>query len=595
MNDPGEFPGARTDTDSGAAEPSADEATHDALTGLPGTALFRDRLAQMLEGVRYGGPPGALILVALDRVDEIAQQCGREAVDALVRAVSGMLREAAPRSASVCRTDATSFAILVTGMIDGGSVGALLEQAIVPALSGSVQVGERDIPISASIGVALFPADAQDAERLVQLAEGARRRAQESGARLLFAAADADARVSERRAFEDRLRDALDDEEFVLHYQPKVELASGRIIGGEALVRWQHPELGLLRPDRFLGAIEGGGLAVDLSDWALRSACGRLRAWQAAGLPSVCISVNLSSRQFADEALVARVHDVLREHALDPSLLEFELTENIVMHDAERFGEKLRALKALGVGLSLDDFGTGYSSLRYLKRFPLDRLKIDQSFIADVTTDPDDAAIVRAVISLGHSLGLELVAEGVETEAQMAWLRRERCDQIQGFYFSEAVPAEEFERLLRERKSLFAEPVRDGDERKSLLIVDDEPNIVASLVRLLRSEDYRVLTAANATDALELLALNPVQVIISDHRMPVMTGAEFLARVKSLYPDIVRILFSGYIEMDALTDAVNRGAVYRFLLKPWDDDVLRESIRDAFRHHWLTHKGDASA
>jgi CheY-like chemotaxis protein len=199
---------------------------------------------------------------------------------------------------------------------------------------------------------------------------------------------------------------------------------------------------------------------------------------------------------------------------------------------------------------------------------------------------------VRAVISLGHSLGLELVAEGVETEAQIGWLRRERCDQIQGYYCSQPVPAAAFGRLLGEAKSLVPPPLVPAAARRTLLIVDDEPNIVSSLVRLLRSEECRVLTAGNAQDALEILALNPVQVIISDHRMPAMTGAEFLGKVKALYPDIVRILFSGYIEMDALTDAVNRGAVYRFLLKPWDDDVLREAVRDAFRHHWITHRGE---
>jgi CheY-like chemotaxis protein len=237
--------------------------------------------------------------------------------------------------------------------------------------------------------------------------------------------------------------------------------------------------------------------------------------------------------------------------------------------------------------MSLDDFGTGYSSLSYLKRFPLDELKVDQSFIRDVTTSPDDAAIVRAIISMGHSLGLDLVAEGVETAAQLAWLQRERCDQIQGHYFSHPVPAPEFEQMLRERRSL---PSRaGGPQAKTLLIVDDETNVVASLVRLLRSDGYHILTAGSAEQAFDMLALNAVHVIISDHRMPVMTGAEFLGKVKALYPDTVRILFSGYVEIDALTDAVNRGAVFRFLLKPWNDEVLRQSIREAFHYYWLTH------
>ncbi|MFO1399491.1 MAG: EAL domain-containing protein [Burkholderiales bacterium] len=563
--------------------PVAEPALLDPVTGLPGALLFRDRLAQRVEAAALGGSPGALLVL------EVAAADGRMPTPpALAREAGRRLRDAAPRTASVCHIGAATFALLLANAGDPGSVAALVEQVVMPALTAPVPVDGHDVALAAPVGIALFPADGADAERLLQIAEDARRRAVARGVRYLFARGESDARISERRAFEDRLRDALADEEFVLHYQPKVELATGRIVGAEALVRWQHPELGLLPPDRFLPAIEGGGLAIELSAWALRSACARLCAWQAAGHPATSVSVNLSSRQFADASLVARVEGALREFALDPRVLELELTENIVMHDAERFGEKLHALKALGVRLSLDDFGTGYSSLRYLKRFPLDRLKIDQSFVADITTNPDDAAIVRAVISLGHSLELELVAEGVETDAQVSWLRRERCDQIQGYFFSEPVPAADFERMLAQRKSLFAAPARAGDERRTLLIVDDEPNIVSSLVRLLRSEDYRVLTAGNARDALELLALNRVQVIISDHRMPVMTGAEFLAKVKTLYPDIVRILFSGYIEMDALTEAVNRGAVYRFLLKPWDDDVLRDAVRDAFRHHWHT-------
>lgn len=569
---------------------SPDPALFDPLTGLPGATLFRDRLAQRVDAAVLGGAPGALLLLTLERYDALAAEVGEPAAQALVREAGRMLRDAAPRTASVCRIADTTFALLLANAGDAPSVAAMIEQSLVPATSGSVRIGGHDVPLAAGIGVALFPTDGADPERLLQAADAARRRAIATGARYLFAAGESNTRVSERRAFEDRLRDALGDEEFVLHYQPKVALATGRIVGCEALVRWQHPELGLLPPDRFLPAIERGGLAIALSEWGLRCACAQLRAWQAAGLPSLCISVNLSSEQFADAALVMRVQDALSEHALDPGLLEFELTENIVMHDPEHFGEKLRSLKRLGVRLSLDDFGTGYSSLRYLKRFPLDRLKIDQSFVADVTTNPDDAAIVRAVISLGHSLGLELVAEGVETEAQVGWLRRERCDEIQGFHFSPPVAAVEFERMLAAGRNLYADPRPADSARTSLLIVDDEPNIVASLMRLLRSENYRVLTASNAAEALEILALHPVQVIVSDHRMPVMTGAEFLGKVKLLYPDIVRILFSGYIEIDALTDAVNRGAVYRFLLKPWDDEVLREAIRDAFRHHWLTHK-----
>ena len=399
-----------------------------------------------------------------------------------------------------------------------------------------------------------------------------------------------ESREPEKIALEHELLEAINLAQFVLHYQPKVELSTGQIVGSEALLRWQHPQRGLLMPGQFLAVAEDSDVILGIGEWVLRAGCTQTAKWHDAGLPAISLSVNLSARQFRDDALQQRVAAVLRDTGLHPPSLELELTEKIVMHDAAHFVERLDALKVLGVKLSLDDFGTGYSNLSYLKRFPLDRLKVDQSFIRDVTNNPDDAAIVRAIISLGHSLGLDIVAEGVETEAQVEWLRRERCEQIQGYFFSRPVPAAQFELLLQGRKGLSFRVAAAPGEAKTLLIVDDEPGILASLVRLLRKDGYRILTAQSAKEALDLLALNVVQVVVSDHRMPATTGAEFFGKVKTLYPDTVRILFSGYVEIEALTEAVNRGAVYRFLLKPWDDEALRESIRQAFHHYWLTHK-----
>jgi EAL domain-containing protein (putative c-di-GMP-specific phosphodiesterase class I)/CheY-like chemotaxis protein len=396
--------------------------------------------------------------------------------------------------------------------------------------------------------------------------------------------------TADRIELEGQLRIALATGQFVLHYQPIVELSSGQIVGAEALIRWQHPEHGLLSPARFLAVMEASDMSIPLGLWVLKTACAQAKAWQNADLPQLTVSVNLSEHQFQDEFLVQHVAESLEQTQLEARFLELELTENIVMQDADRFIAKLNALKALGVKLSLDDFGTGYSSLNYLKRFPLDQLKVDQSFIRDLTSNPDDAAIVRAVISIGNSMGLELVVEGVETEAQLGWLRRYRCEKIQGYYFSPPLTAAAFEQILRDRKCLPPDAASARIGTKTLLIVDDESNIASAVIRLLRREGYRILAAHSAAEAFELLALNAVQVIVSDHRMPVMTGAEFLGKVKSLYPDTVRILFSGYVEMEALTDAVNRGAVYRFLLKPWDDAVLRETIRAAFQYYWLTHR-----
>ena len=381
---------------------------------------------------------------------------------------------------------------------------------------------------------------------------------------------------------------ALRASQLLLHYQPKLDLFDGRIVGAEALLRWSHPERGMLTAAQFAVELAAATGAAEVGDWVLRTACAQAAEWQAAGLPPVAVAVNVSGLQFVDPLLDRRVGEAVAASGLDPRLLEIELTEDTVMRDPERGGAKLAALSRMGVRIVLDDFGTGYSSLSYLRRFPLDQLKIDRSFVQDLTTDADAAAIVGAVISMGHSLGRSLVAEGVETHAQLTWLRRARCDQIQGYVFSPAVDPGRFAALLATGSRLPL-PARAGTpDVPTLLIVDDESNIVSALVRLLRRDGYRIVTASSAADALDVLARESVHVIVSDHRMPGTTGAEFLGTVKAMYPDTVRILFSGFIEVDALTDAVNRGAVFRFLLKPWSDDVVRDAVREAFRYYRLT-------
>jgi diguanylate cyclase len=566
-------------------------AYYDALTGLPNSTLFHDRLAQFLAHAKHEGRTVALYLIDLDRFTLVNDTLGRHAGDTLLKLAAERFNSALPDTSSLARISADTFAVAVADLHDGADASlAVLQGHIFASLSQGFTIDGNELRVSARAGVALFPGDGNDADTLFKNAEAALKHAKESAERYLFYAPEMNARMAEKLALENQMRVAMETGQFVLHYQPMVELSSGQIVAAEALIRWQHPEQGLLSPARFLPVVEESDISIPLGQWVLQTACEQIRTWHDAGLPQVSVSVNLSARQFRDDALVQRVADTLERTRLEARWLELELTEDIVMQDAERFIAKLDALKALGVGLALDDFGTGYSSLSYLKRFPLDKLKVDQSFIRDVTSSPDDAAIVHAVISVGHSMGLDLVAEGVETEAQLGWLRRHRCENIQGYYFSPPLSASEFGQILRDRKSLPSGVGRDSFEAKTLLVVDDESNIVAALVRLLRREGYRILTAHSAAEAFDALALNAVQVIISDHRMPVMTGAEFLAKVKVMYPDTVRILFSGHVEMEALTDAVNRGAVFRFLLKPWDDEVLRESIREAFHYFWLTHQ-----
>jgi len=278
------------------------------------------------------------------------------------------------------------------------------------------------------------------------------------------------------------------------------------------------------------------------------------------------------------------VRNALTAHSLDPKLLDLELTESSVMNDSVEAAKTLNSLRELGVGLALDDFGTGYSSLARLKRFPFSAVKIDRSFVTDITRNAEDAAIATAIIAMAHRMELKVIAEGVETQGQFNYLRAQHCDEMQGFFYSPAVTGEVFESHLRSGKRLILTTPEPTDQR-TLLVVDDEEGVRNALFRALRRDGYRILTAASAPEALDLLSLNRVQVIISDQRMPGSSGTEFLGAVRQLYPDTVRIILSGYTDLEVVTDSVNRGAVFKFLTKPWDDNLLREQVRDAFRRY----------
>lgn len=379
------------------------------------------------------------------------------------------------------------------------------------------------------------------------------------------------------------LRVGLERSEFLLHYQPQVDLRTGLVVGMEALIRWQHPQLGMVLPNLFIGIAEEAGLIVPIGMWVLHTACAQAKAWQCAGFGNLRISVNLSARQFAQIDLVPNVSAILAETGLHANCLDIELTENLVMADINDSSKKFSDLRDLGVHLSIDNFGTGYSSLSSLKRFPIDVLKIDQSFIHEVSEKTKDAAILEAVIAMAHSLRMKVIAEGVETERQCEFLSRTMCDEIQGHFYSRALPANEMEALLREARCLPQHLLRMYKPPRKLLLVDDEPNILAALKRKLRCHDYQILTASSGKEGLEILMENEIDVIVSDQRMPGMTGVEFLRTVKNLYPNTVRIVLSGFTELQSVTDAVNEGAIYKFLTKPWDDTQLHDHLEEAFQ------------
>ncbi|MBS4099528.1 MAG: EAL domain-containing protein [Sulfuricella sp.] len=552
---------------------------YDDLTGLPNRNLFADRLSHAINRCQEGGML-AVLLLNLDRFREINDTLGRNAGDQVLRTVSQRLAVVAQKADTLARLVGDEFAALLEG--DGTD----LAESIKTCLSQPFPVGEHEFFLSASIGIGNYPKDGESEEILLKNAAAAMYQAKAAGGNVFrYYAAEMNARSLERLVLENALRRALENDELVLYYQPQLSLRSGEITGVEALIRWQHPQRGLVSPVEFIPLAETTGLIVPIGEWVLHNACIQNKLWQDAGLPAVTVAVNLSVHQFAAQDVVALAARALRETGLDPQYLELELTESAVMADAEAFIHATEKLKELSVTLSIDDFGTGFSSLSYLKRFAIDRLKIDMSFVRDITRDPNSAAIALAIVSLSHNLKLSVIAEGVETEAQLNFLRARGCDEMQGYYFSKPLPAAAFEQMLRERRKLDFPPESELPERV-LLLVDDEPPILATLKRLLRREGYRILTAGSGQEGLEQLASHSdVGVVVCDGRMPQMSGAEFLGKAREMHPDTVRVVLSGYTELKSVTDAVNKGELFRFLTKPWDDNDLLETLREAFRHY----------
>ena len=556
-------------------------AYYDALTGLPNATLFQDRLGQMLHA-SAPDTQAAVIVINLDRFAQLNDAYGRHTGDAVLQQVARLLESGMPEPFSSARLGGDNFAVAL-GALAGGAVAAeRLEQQVLQTLDRTLHVGAQEVRITARAGIALYPGDGSDAETLLKHAEVALKQAKAGGERSMFYAPQMNLASHARMTMEAALRTALAQGQLAMHYQPRVDLLSGRIVSAEALIRWHDPQRGMVSPAEFIPLAEQTGLIVQIGDWVIDTVYAQQAAWQAAGVRTVPVAVNLSAVQFKRGKVQHTIREAMARHGLAPHDIEFELTESVVMDDPEQAARDLRDLKGLGVKLSLDDFGTGYSSLAYLKRFPFDFVKIDRAFITDVTNSVEDAAIATAVIAMAHSLGLRVVAEGVENEGQLQFLRRHRCDELQGYYFSPPVPADTYAALLREDRRLALAPEM-AQQEDTLLIVDDEPNNLSALNRLLRKEGYRVLSAGSGAEALELLAVNPVQVILSDQNMPGMSGAQFLALAKELYPDTVRMILSGLTDFTTVSDSVNQGAVFKFLTKPWDDDELRNHLRLAFR------------
>jgi diguanylate cyclase (GGDEF)-like protein len=423
-------------------------ATHDPLTGLPNRLLLAERVNRAVAEAKGEGGSTALLFIDLDRFKNINDALGHEAGDRLLQNVADRLVRCVRRSDTVARQGGDEFVVLIESFQNPADLAQVAEK-ILAEVAAPMTVYGREFQVTASVGISTFPADGEDLRALLKNADAAMYRAKQQGNAFQLYVEQMSAHSVERLELEAALRHALERDELRLHYQPKVESRTGRVTGIECLLRWQHPKLGIVLPDQLVPLAEETGLIVPIGKWALRTACLQARAWTAQGLP-LRIAVNLSARQFMSPTLLEDVTGIIAETGISERLIEFEVTESMMMRDPEEAVKLLRSLKAVGVRLTIDDFGTGYSSLAYLKRLPIDCVKIDASFIRGIPVDASDVAITETVIAMSRGLGLRVVAEGVETRDQMRFLEARGCDEMQGYYFARPMPADQLAAYLRQ-------------------------------------------------------------------------------------------------------------------------------------------------
>jgi diguanylate cyclase (GGDEF)-like protein/PAS domain S-box-containing protein len=557
----------------------------DTLTGLPNRHMLYERLSQTIKQAQRSGQHIACMYVDLDRFKMVNDTYGHWIGDKLLVEVAARLRGCLREDDTVGRLGGDEFAI-VLNQLTRAEDAAMVAQKVIDALAQPFDLEGHESFATASIGIAIYPGDGDNADDLLRNADTAMYRAKEQGRNNhQFYLRKMNERLAQRLQLESSLRGAMERGEFTLHYQPKAELAGGAMCGFEALLRWERPGHGLVSPAEFVPVLEDTGLIVPVGEWVLSTVCAQIQDWQRQGLRPLPVAVNISARQFQAKILdgfVARI----AEARIDPSLIKLELTESLLMKEAEESARTLDRLKASGVRLSVDDFGTGYSSLAYLKRFPLDEIKIDRAFIRDVISDPDDAEIALTIIKLAHSLNLRVVAEGVETEAQLSFLRSHGCDEIQGYYFARPQNLELCTAMLREERRLDMSAYSDPGDGPAVLLLDDNPADLELMERALAPGGYPIITAATAEAALDLLTRHPVSIVISDHTLPGMGGVALLSRVRKLYPAVLRMMLSGDTRFVMVAEAINEAGIHKYLSKDWDAGRLRAEVREAYvRNH----------
>ena len=464
-------------------------AYYDELTGLPNRLLFTQLLQQALSEACFSGKQVAVIFIDLDRFKLINDTLSHDSGDAILRQVAKRVTDVLPRRSTIARFGGDEFVVMMRECTMPADA-AQAAQQVLNVIAQPMQLLGNDYHVTASLGISAYPVDGQNAQTLLKNADNAMSRAKEMGKNnFQFYSSEMNQSSFERLVLERLLRRALEQHEFDLYYQPKVNLRTGQVTGMEALLRWMQPGMGMISPVKFIPLAEETGLILPIGTWALRTACTQIKAWSRMGEAPLRVAVNLSPRQFAQDDLYATVVEVLNDTGLDPTLLELEITESLMMNNPDHAATVLRNLKNIGIRLAIDDFGTGYSSLSYLKRFPIDHVKIDRSFIKDIPGNADDVSITNAIIAMAHNLRLQVIAEGVETREQAGFLMQHQCEEAQGFLFGRPMPAEEFERNWVTGRAAFSlaevADIVTGDRRDVLLNAENGANGV-NLVGLAR-------------------------------------------------------------------------------------------------------------
>lgn len=560
--------------------------SHDVLTRLPNRALLEDRLIQACQfALRYRRIVG-LLFIDLDGFKLINDSLGHRVGDQVLIEVARRLQSMVRSGDTVARMSGDEFVLVLPDLAHTSDIIMIVEQAIAE-LSVPYRLESENLRLTASIGISVSDGSIENPMELIQQADLAMYSAKQLGRNTYqWFSDELNTSANYRVKLRNELQDAIEEDSLTVYYQPVIDSRTGRACSVEALVRWEHPSRGLVSPGDFIPLAEDTGQIIALGKQVLNKACRDMVKLHAAGFRECSVAVNVSPIQVRKDDFIRTVQEALASSGLPPEALELEAVESAILNDTDQVIKTLHELRELGVRLAIDDFGTGFSSLSYIKLMPANKIKIDRSFIKDVIQNRSDAAITQGVISMAHHLGLEVVAEGVETEAHAVFLRKHQCDLLQGFVFARPMPFEDLKNYMNTHGACAT--TRNETEttnRKTLLLLDDEENILRALTRVFRRDGYRILSTTSISEAFELLAGNEVQVIISDQRMPEMSGTEFFSQVKAIHPETVRIVLSGYTDLKSVTDAINEGAIYKFLTKPWDDQQIREQIQKAFHYH----------